>query len=327
MKNSTSLPFVSVIIPVFNEEKYIHDCLSSVLALDWPQDRMEIIVVDNGSTDKSKEIAGALLEKEGRGRVVLKLGGTIASVRNFGWRHAKGDILAFLDGDSVVEVNWLEKGVTILQSDPNVSCVGFAASPPLPSDSWVDRTWFHISSSGKKRETDSTSWLSSFNLILREDMFSQIGGFDENLITCEDVDLGMKLSACSRLVLSKASQVRHLGNAKTVVAFVEKEIWRGQNNLQVWLKSEDKRKGSLSVFVPLIYTFIAVFLMLFCIASMASWINWGTCIFLLIVFFAIPILLSVRAGVFEPYKLISASILYCIYLLSRGVAIVRYHFK
>ena len=102
---------------------------------------------------------------ESRVSLVIKKGGTIAAVRNFGVRYAKGEVIAFLDGDCVPSHRGLYCGVDLLTSDANIGCVGFIGAGPRPDASWVERAWQHISSTSKGKGTIDVPWLSSFNLI------------------------------------------------------------------------------------------------------------------------------------------------------------------
>lgn len=322
MIDNESVPFVSLIIPVFNEEYHIRQCLNSVLMLDYPLDRIEILLVDNNSTDSSRQIAEELFVAAGRGQVLHKIGGTIASVRNFGWRKAKGNILAFLDGDCVVETRWLRTGIEILEGSLDVSCVGFSAAPPAQDDGWVELTWFPISSSGKHKGTIAVRWLSSFNMILRRTYFEQVGGFDETLVTCEDVELGSRLSSISQLIFSDRCYVQHLGGVKTLREFICKEYWRGQNSVRSLVQSNNKKAEVLSVAIPAIYLALFALLLIMIIYNL---FNGSSIIWPLILFISIlmgPFLLAVRAGIKGPKQLILTSLLYMMYLLSRGSAVV-----
>ena len=97
-------PFVSIVVPVFNGADIIEELLVSLLALSYPTDQYEIIVVDNGSTDNTRQVVEKypvklLEEKEIQGP---------AAARNKGIRHAQGDIIAFTDADCVADSNWLK---------------------------------------------------------------------------------------------------------------------------------------------------------------------------------------------------------------------------
>jgi len=322
MTCAQAIPFVSVIIPACNEEKYIRQCLASVLSQTYPRDRMEVLVVDNSSIDATPRIAGELLRADGRGKVLYKADGTIASVRNHGWRKAKGEILAFLDGDSVVEPEWLKTGVELLDSANDISCIGFAVAPPAPADSWVERTWFPISSSGKHRGTKDVRWLSSFNLIVKRSVFEVIGGFDEHLATCEDADLGNRLSAFTRLIFSDRCHVKHLGTVKSVGEFLRKEYWRGQNSLCSLLRSRNVPADCMSVLVPAAYLLLAAAWPVTAVSALLSGGGMALLAAITALLLLLPSLLALRSGIRSPSTLASASMLYTLYLLARGVAIV-----
>ena len=92
---------VSVIIPVYNVENYIHRCLNSVISQTY--DNLEIILVDDGSTDDSGRICDEYKEKDGRGVVIHKENGGQATARNFALDIATGDYIAFVDSDDYIE--------------------------------------------------------------------------------------------------------------------------------------------------------------------------------------------------------------------------------
>lgn len=96
--------FVSIIVPAYNEEDHIAKCLDSLLSLDYPKDEYEIIVANDGSTDKTAEI----VEKFPVKLINLKKVGQ-SKARNAGVEAAKGEILAFIDADGVMKTNnWLK---------------------------------------------------------------------------------------------------------------------------------------------------------------------------------------------------------------------------
>jgi glycosyltransferase involved in cell wall biosynthesis len=112
-------PFVSVVVPVYNGAGIVEELLQSLLDLDYPAECHEIIVVDNGSTDRTRQIVGRypvrlLEEREIKGA---------AAARNKGIRHARGDIIAFTDADCVADSNWL-KMLVADHEDPSIG--GFA---------------------------------------------------------------------------------------------------------------------------------------------------------------------------------------------------------
>ena len=100
-------PRVSVIIPVYNSEKYIGECLESLLAQTLSE--FEIICVDDGSTDGSASVLKSFAEKDARIRVLTQENAGAGAARNHGLRESRGKYLLFLDSDDFFESNMLEK--------------------------------------------------------------------------------------------------------------------------------------------------------------------------------------------------------------------------
>lgn len=98
---------VSVIIPVFNQEKYINECLKSVLNQTY--ENIEIIVLDDGSTDKSADIIKNIAETDNRIRFVKKNNTGVSDTRNMGVTLSAGKYIMFLDSDDWIETNTIEE--------------------------------------------------------------------------------------------------------------------------------------------------------------------------------------------------------------------------
>ncbi|HEY4195401.1 MAG TPA: glycosyltransferase [Mucilaginibacter sp.] len=108
-------PLVSVIIPLYNTGLYIEQCIRSILAQTWPD--IEVIIVDDGSTDNSFEIAKKF---EGEKVKLLKQPNSGASIaRNTGLRIAKGEYIQFMDADDLLSPNKIEEQVKRLKSHPS----------------------------------------------------------------------------------------------------------------------------------------------------------------------------------------------------------------
>ena len=179
---------VSVIIPVKNRPEDLADCLHSLNQLDWPKDALEIIVVDDGSTDETPQIA------ENLGAVVIRKAHSEgpAAARNLGAKSATGEYLAFIDSDCTVESDWLHILMPWAES-PTIGAVGgFVAS--YYTESALDR-YEEASSSlnmGKRLlyegNTESNFYVPSCNLIVNAKVFQEVNGFNPAMHLGEDVD-------------------------------------------------------------------------------------------------------------------------------------------
>jgi hypothetical protein len=114
------LPKVSIVIPVKDRPVDLRHCLESLAALDYPQEKLEIIVVDDGSSDTTPQVAcelGARLLHSGA------VGGGPAAARNRGAQEAQGEILAFIDSDCTASPQWLRQLLPVFAT-PQVAAVG-----------------------------------------------------------------------------------------------------------------------------------------------------------------------------------------------------------
>ncbi len=100
-------PLVSIIIPVYNCEKYIHKCIHTVMLQSWPS--IQLIVVNDGSTDRSGDIINSLAAKHNNITIINQINQGVAAARNKGVSHAKGEYLLFIDGDDYISRDYVEK--------------------------------------------------------------------------------------------------------------------------------------------------------------------------------------------------------------------------
>ncbi|MBU3952349.1 MAG: glycosyltransferase [Proteobacteria bacterium] len=248
---------VSVIIPTFNEEKYLPLCLESISNLSWPEDRLEVIVVDNGSQDKTCEIAAAF-----NARVLTDKTKNVSGLRNLGAKYASGQILAFLDADCIVSPDWLMAAEKYFYDE---KIVAWGSPPQIDSDAtWVQKAWYLIREKSSLPET--VPWLESMNFFVRKEKFTHLNGFDESLVTCEDVDFSYRISSHGLIMADQAISAVHLGEADTVLAFAKKELWRGVGNFHGLFRHgiHLKELPSLGIplyfglFLPLLFALVAI---------------------------------------------------------------------
>lgn len=133
-------PVISVIVPIYNTEKYLRQCVDSILGQTYRE--LEVILVDDGSTDNSPEICEEYKRKDDRIRVIHKENGGQAGARNCGIDAADGDYISFVDSDDWIAEEMYQTMVNALAgSDANIACCGTALvymdgstlSPPVES--------------------------------------------------------------------------------------------------------------------------------------------------------------------------------------------------
>ncbi|MDV2494993.1 MAG: glycosyltransferase [bacterium] len=185
----SNLPFVSVIVPVLNGERTIGDCVVSLLKMDYPPERLEVLVVDNGSTDGTAEIVKSFpvryLQEERPGA---------AAARNKGIEASKGEVLAFTDADCLGTSSWLRELVQGFMDEKVGGIEGeiMAYLPTTPVEQHMARWGFF------SRQRRLTSPLFPFvitaNVAFRREVFDQIGLFDTRFPAAggEDVDFSWR---------------------------------------------------------------------------------------------------------------------------------------
>lgn len=102
-----NLPMISVIVPVYNIIDYLPRCVYSIIAQTW--DRLELLLIDDGSTDGTEILCDELAKQDGRIRVFHKENGGSSSARNIGIRNALGEYLGFVDSDDYIEPDMYER--------------------------------------------------------------------------------------------------------------------------------------------------------------------------------------------------------------------------
>lgn len=204
---------ISVVVPALNEEKYLPGCLES-LANQCYDSEYEVIVVDGGSVDGTVEIA-----KHFTDRIIANARRPVGAARNEGAKVADGEIVAFIDADTIASRHWL---TAIERSFKDPSVIGMTG-PTLPSDgTTLDSVTYRLWTVYLQRVLLSMGMphVIGFNCAYRKNAFLQVGGFDETNVTSEDIGLARKIRRLGRIrferqmsALTSARRFRKYGHA------------------------------------------------------------------------------------------------------------------
>lgn len=185
---SKKRPYVSIVTPVLNAENTIKKCIESLIAQNYPKSRYEIIIVDNGSTDRTNYI----LRKYLKDIIVLKetIKGSYRA-RNTGILHASGKIVLFIDSDCVAGKNWINSMILSFEKSNKVKIVGGpvrALSKHNLLQKYCDIFCHSQEYYFKVRK------LATSNMGIRKNKIMKAGLFNESLLSGGDFEL------CSRLI-------------------------------------------------------------------------------------------------------------------------------
>ncbi|MGA7952682.1 MAG: glycosyltransferase family 2 protein [Gloeobacterales cyanobacterium] len=189
---------MSVVVPAYNVRTYIQDALTSLERQSMPA--FEVLVVDDGATDGTQELVTSFCERDQRFKLLHKENGGLSSARNYGMRHARAPYIALLDGDDRYEPDKLATHVAVLDSHPAVGVV-YSSSRVIRDDG--KPTFMHLS--GKPIDPDPLVALlyknfigHGSNAVFRSSLRQEVGEFDENLKSSEDLDFWIRIALLNR---------------------------------------------------------------------------------------------------------------------------------
>jgi cellulose synthase/poly-beta-1,6-N-acetylglucosamine synthase-like glycosyltransferase len=183
-------PKVSVVVPVHNGARTIAACLGSLMALDYPKEALEIIVVDNNSRDATPDIIKQYPVKYYR----LETRRTRAAARNKGIKESTGELIAFTDGDCVVDQDWLNYLVQGFTHPIIAGCGGRVLS--YQPQNWIEQFYHNTEPTQETTVTGEKLFLPYIitrSAIFRRGGVEEVGLFDEDLCTWTDIDLGWRI--------------------------------------------------------------------------------------------------------------------------------------
>lgn len=192
---------VSILIPMFNEARYIARCLDSILENDYPRDRLEILVIDGMSTDGSREIVQGYAKRSPLVRLLENPKRIVPAALNIGITNAKGVVIMRMDAHSIYPHNyiselvaWLERsgadnvGAVAITCPANETSIAQAIAIGLGHPFGVGNSYFRIGASGPK-------WVDTVPYgCYRREVFDRIGTFDEELTRNQDDEFNFRLT-------------------------------------------------------------------------------------------------------------------------------------
>ena len=192
---------ISAVICTHNREKYIEKSLSSLVRQNLDKDKFEIIVVDNASTDKTRDIVNNYVVEQSNIKYIYEPLLGHSQSRNTGWQNSKGKYVAYLDDDALADVDWLKNILTVFENvKPAPGIVGgkidpiWESEPPVWLSEKMRRILTILDWSDEPVVLNNTHmWLAGANIAYNKSLFEKYGGFDinlgrkgQNLLSCDE---------------------------------------------------------------------------------------------------------------------------------------------
>jgi glycosyltransferase involved in cell wall biosynthesis len=180
---------LSVVIPAYNLEKFILPAIRS--ALSQEVESMEVIVIDDGSTDSTAEVVTAI--RDDRLRLIQQANRGLAGARNTGIRHARGKYIAFLDADDVWFPHKIRKQLKLMESDASLGYTYTYSAYINERGERSGQLWITSVREPSYMDFIKRNHVLASSVMARKDCVLQAGLFNENLRACEDQELFVRI--------------------------------------------------------------------------------------------------------------------------------------
>ncbi len=231
----SAYPKVSIIVATYNNEGTIEECLKSILALDYPVGAFEVIVMDGCSKDKTVEIAEKLQVK------VISLPLNCPAAYNYVMKIALHPVLGFIDSDAKVEPKWLRLLAPHL-AESQVAGVSGSIETWNMNSPWARSIGYELKNR-YSRIGKYTSRIATMNLLLKKAVIDEAGGWDENLPSQYDTDLGFRISAKGYKIAYEPNAICYHYNRPTLGTYYRQQLQYGKNTLKLYFKHGGLAKG------------------------------------------------------------------------------------
>jgi len=302
--NMDSPPFVSVVIPMYNESTCIRECLDSLISQDYPVDRLEVLVVDGQSDDGSRNLVLELAREYGLIRLLDNPKRITAAAMNIGVQNARGDVITILSAHSYVAGDFISQNVAYL-SKTGVACVGGpihsisrsflgnAISLAMSSPFGVGNALFRYSQ--KEQYVDTVAFGA-----YRRQVFDEIGLFDEFLVYNEDDEFNYRLRKHGgKIFLTPA--IKSFYHTKMSLRQLSKQYFRYALG-KVRVIQRHPEVASIRPFVP--FTLVSVLLISGPLGMLSPVFLWAF-LSLLASYLTVSLLFSLRISARNGWKYLS----------------------
>ena len=176
---------ISIAICTHNRADLARDAVASVVAQEYPSEKYEVLIVDNGSTDHTRKMAQDFCKARPNVRYVFEGNVGLSHARNRGWREARGEYIAYIDDDCKIPPSWLSAAAKVIEQEHPAALGGpFYACYNVPKPVWFKDEYGSRVQGTEVRPLMDGEYLDGMNMFIRADALRELGGFNP--------DFGMK---------------------------------------------------------------------------------------------------------------------------------------
>ena len=195
-------PYLTVVIPARNEEQYISATIRFIQDQDYPPERLEILVADGESDDRTAEIVLSMAQQDPRIRLLKNPRRLASAGRNLGIKNAAGEIVVFIDGHTFIDNDQLLKNIAGLMAEKSLSVLSRPQFLDTPDNSFFQKSVSLARRSAIGHGLDSTIYTdkempvdpSSSGAVYRKEIFDSVGLYDERFDACEDYEFNYRVA-------------------------------------------------------------------------------------------------------------------------------------
>jgi cellulose synthase/poly-beta-1,6-N-acetylglucosamine synthase-like glycosyltransferase len=231
----SEFPKISIIVAAYNSEQTIEECLKSILALEYPSGFIEVIVMDGGSKD------GTVTKAQQYPVKVVSIRLNAPAAYNYAMKIAEHPVLGFVDADAKVQPQWLSKLVPHLE-ELKVAGVSGGIETWNTDNAWAKSIGYELKNR-YRRIGKYTTRIATMNLLLKKAVIEEVGGWDEDLPSQYDTDLGYRISSKGYKIAYEPNAVCYHFNRSTVRAYFKQQLQYGKNTMKLYFKQGRLARG------------------------------------------------------------------------------------
>ncbi|NIT36475.1 MAG: glycosyltransferase [candidate division Zixibacteria bacterium] len=255
-KEANDGPFISVVVPCRNEAAFIKNALEAVLRNDWPADRLEVLVVDGGSTDGTRDLVAEMALRDPRVKLVDNPGVFAGSAMKIGVAAARGDYISRVDAHARIPSYYFKAGVAILRGRPDIWAVGGPVDRVAAEESGrlvaaIASNIFATGNTPVRVGRVEGSVDAVLYPVWPREVFERVGEFDETLVRNQDDDFHYRLRRAGGIIYQTQKM-----RATYYVRGSVRQLLKQYNQYAFWKVFLSKKRGrvlGLKPFVPLAF--------------------------------------------------------------------------